>query len=149
MSSKSRKRKIDLVLLPQKKKIINEPITQPSKLNNDIENTDADDIDDNIQNSHYVITESLSCLSLNEIPTNISENLSINLEALFGPFRHTVFEHVFKNKVSPTVNSESSEANIMTWKSNAIMEEEERTYLQMVTKKVISRQPTNNQYAII
>ncbi|CAG8701468.1 10689_t:CDS:1, partial [Dentiscutata heterogama] len=48
----------------------------------------------------------------------------------------------------------------MTWKSSnevwwcfknldAIMEEEKRTYLQMVTKKVFGRQPTNNQYAII
>ncbi|CAG8817691.1 22018_t:CDS:1, partial [Cetraspora pellucida] len=53
-----------------------------------------------------------------------------------------MFEHVFKNKVSPTVNFESSEANILSWKSSddvhwclenldTTIEEEEKTYLQM------------------
>ncbi|CAG8832216.1 21694_t:CDS:1, partial [Cetraspora pellucida] len=51
------------------------------------------------------------------------------------------------NKVSPTVNSESSEANILYWKLNndvcwclenldTMMEKKEKTYLQMVAKKV-------------
>ncbi|CAG8830720.1 8403_t:CDS:1, partial [Cetraspora pellucida] len=70
-----------------------------------------------------------------------------------------MFEHVFKNKVSPTVNSKSFEANILFWKSSddvhwylenldTMMEEEEKTYLQMVAKKVFGRQITNNQYAV-
>ncbi|CAG8728641.1 15721_t:CDS:1, partial [Cetraspora pellucida] len=49
-------------------------------LNNNIENTNTDNIDDDIQNSYYIITESSSRSPLNEIFTNISENLPINLE---------------------------------------------------------------------
>ncbi|CAG8799229.1 14606_t:CDS:2, partial [Cetraspora pellucida] len=52
----------------------------------------------------------------------------------------------WQNKVLPTVNSERSEANILSWKSSddvhgclenldTMMEEEEKTYLQMVAKK--------------
>ncbi|CAG8705881.1 5116_t:CDS:2, partial [Cetraspora pellucida] len=59
-------------------------------------------------------------------PNNVSQYLQDSISAescryrrtLFGSFHHAVFEHVFKNKVSPTVNSESSEADIMTWKSS-------------------------------
>ncbi|KAF0507099.1 hypothetical protein F8M41_019059 [Gigaspora margarita] len=38
--------------------------------------------------------------------------------ALFGSFRRAIFDHVFKKKVSPTVNSESSESEIISWKAN-------------------------------
>ncbi|KAF0507103.1 hypothetical protein F8M41_019063 [Gigaspora margarita] len=38
--------------------------------------------------------------------------------ALFGSFRRLAFEYVFKTKISPTVNSESSEAEIASWKLN-------------------------------
>ncbi|CAG8724743.1 2514_t:CDS:2, partial [Dentiscutata erythropus] len=79
--------------------------------------------------------------------------------ALFGSFRHAVFENVFKNKISPSVNSESSEAEITSWKSSkevqwcfenldTIIKEENKTYLQMVAKKVFGRQPTKNQCAV-
>ncbi|CAG8617715.1 22776_t:CDS:2 [Cetraspora pellucida] len=79
--------------------------------------------------------------------------------ALFGSFYHAVFEHVFKNKISQTVNSESSETEIISWKSskevqwcfknlNTMIEEENKTYHQMVTKKVFGQQPTKNQYAV-
>ncbi|CAG8675323.1 15830_t:CDS:2, partial [Cetraspora pellucida] len=57
-----------------------------------------------------------------------------------------IFDHVFKKKVSPTVNSESSESNIIFWKESnevqwcfenldSMIEEEDKTYLQMVAKK--------------
>ncbi|CAG8698708.1 5107_t:CDS:2, partial [Cetraspora pellucida] len=79
--------------------------------------------------------------------------------ALFGSFWHAIFDHVFKKKVSPTVNSESSESNIISWKESnevqwcfenldSMIEKEDKTYLQMVAKKVFGRQPTKNQYAV-
>ncbi|CAG8706901.1 1007_t:CDS:2, partial [Scutellospora calospora] len=36
-------------------------------------------------------------------------------KALFGSFRCAIFDHVFKKEVSPTVNSESSESEIISW----------------------------------
>ncbi|CAG8786473.1 26215_t:CDS:2, partial [Dentiscutata erythropus] len=80
-------------------------------------------------------------------------------EALFESFHHAVFENVFKNKISLFVNSESSEAEITSWKSSkevqwcfknldTIIEEENKTYFQMVAKKVFGRQPTKNQCAV-
>ncbi|CAG8775742.1 4472_t:CDS:2, partial [Racocetra fulgida] len=38
--------------------------------------------------------------------------------ALFGSFRRAIFDHVFKKKISPTVNSESSESDIIAWKES-------------------------------
>ncbi|RIB30291.1 hypothetical protein C2G38_2054213, partial [Gigaspora rosea] len=81
------------------------------------------------------------------------------LEALFGSFQRTIFDHVFKKKISPTVNSESSESEIIAWKASeevrwyfenldSIIEDEDKLYLQMVVKKVFGRQPTKNQYAV-
>ncbi|CAG8524315.1 11295_t:CDS:2 [Racocetra persica] len=58
--------------------------------------------------------------------------------ALFGSFRHAVFEYVFKNKILPTVNSE-----------NTIVEEEDKTYHEMVTKKVFGQKLTKNHYMVI
>ncbi|CAG8535960.1 7392_t:CDS:2, partial [Racocetra fulgida] len=43
---------------------------------------------------------------------------SVNNNTLFGSFRRAVFEHVFKNKISQAVNSENSEAEIISWKSS-------------------------------
>ncbi|RIB18104.1 hypothetical protein C2G38_2185541 [Gigaspora rosea] len=65
--------------------------------------------------------------------------------ALFGSFRRSVFEYVFKKKIAPTVNSESSEAEIGSWKLSkevqwcfenldTLIEEDDKTYLQMVAK---------------
>ncbi|CAG8487693.1 20954_t:CDS:2 [Dentiscutata erythropus] len=79
--------------------------------------------------------------------------------SIIWTFHHTVFEHVFKKKVSPTVNSESSESDIASWKLSEevkwcfenldmMNEEEDKTYLQMVAKKVFGRQPTRNQHAV-
>ncbi|KAF0514430.1 hypothetical protein F8M41_017589 [Gigaspora margarita] len=67
------------------------------------------------------------------------------LEALFGKIE--------KLKVSSPVNLESSEAEIVSWKSSdevqwclqnldMLIEKEDKTYLQMVAKKVFGRQPT-------
>ncbi|CAG8733475.1 15758_t:CDS:2, partial [Cetraspora pellucida] len=53
-------------------------------------------------------------------------------------FRHAVFEHVFKNKISQTVNLESSKTEIISWKSSE----------EIVAKKVFGQQPTKNQYAV-
>ncbi|CAG8467023.1 13290_t:CDS:2 [Dentiscutata erythropus] len=79
--------------------------------------------------------------------------------ALFGSFRRSIFDYVFKKKISPTVNSESSEAEISSWKSSeevqwclenldTMIEEDDKMYLQMVAKRVFGRQPTKNQYAV-
>ncbi|CAG8827705.1 5490_t:CDS:2, partial [Gigaspora rosea] len=79
--------------------------------------------------------------------------------ALFGSFRRAIFDHVFKKKILLTVNSESSESEIIAWKASeevrwcfenldSIIEDEDKTYLQMVVKKVFGRQPTKNQYAV-
>ncbi|CAG8763176.1 5050_t:CDS:2, partial [Cetraspora pellucida] len=79
--------------------------------------------------------------------------------ALFGTFRRSVFEHVFKKKILPAVNSESSETEIASWKLSdevqwclenldTMVEEEDKTYLQLVAKKVFGRNPTKNQYAV-
>ena len=65
----------------------------------------------------------------------------------------------FLKKISPTVNSESSESDIIAWKESrevqwclenldSMIEEEDKTYLQMIAKKVFGRQPTRNQYAV-
>ncbi|CAG8771527.1 901_t:CDS:2, partial [Gigaspora rosea] len=78
--------------------------------------------------------------------------------ALFGSFRCSVFEYVFKKKISPTVNSESSKAEIASWKLSkevqwcfenldTLIEEDDKTYLQMVAKRVFGRQLTRNNYA--
>ncbi|CAG8809216.1 11494_t:CDS:2, partial [Dentiscutata erythropus] len=66
--------------------------------------------------------------------------------ALFGSLRRAIFDHVFKKKISQTVNSESSESEIISWKNSGevqwcfknldtIVEDENKTYLQMVAKK--------------
>ncbi|CAG8825898.1 17470_t:CDS:2, partial [Gigaspora margarita] len=78
---------------------------------------------------------------------------------LFESFHRAVFEHVFKNKGLPKVNSASSEADIISWKSSeavrwcfenlgSIIEEEDKIYHQMVAKKVFGRQSTKNQYSV-
>ncbi|CAG8474922.1 41042_t:CDS:10 [Gigaspora margarita] len=71
------------------------------------------------------------------------------LEALFGKIENL--------KVSSTVNLESSEAEIVSWKSSdevqwclqnldTLIEKEDKTYLQMVAKKVFGRQLTKINY---
>ncbi|CAG8622948.1 23329_t:CDS:10 [Dentiscutata erythropus] len=83
----------------------------------------------------YELIESPPRSPLNEILTNISEKISAEsyryCGALFGSFRHAVFEHIFKSKISPTVNSESSEADIISWKSS-----EAYDGVKTITKKV-------------
>ncbi|CAG8447987.1 28912_t:CDS:2 [Dentiscutata erythropus] len=82
-----------------------------------------------------------------------------NLITLFESFRCAIFDHVFKKKISPTVNSESSKSEITSWKVSeevqwcfenldSIIEEDDKTYLQMVAKKVFGRKPTKNQYVV-
>ncbi|CAG8682375.1 22006_t:CDS:2 [Cetraspora pellucida] len=68
-------------------------------------------------------------------------------DKMMWSFYYAVFKHVFKNKILQTVNSESSETEIISWKSNkevqwcfenlnTMIEEEDKTYYQMVAKKV-------------
>ncbi|CAG8623253.1 21857_t:CDS:2 [Dentiscutata erythropus] len=79
--------------------------------------------------------------------------------ALFGSFRRAIFDYVFKKKVLPIVNSESSESEIISWKVSeevqwcfgnldTMIKDDDKTYLQIVAKKVFGRLPTKNQYAV-
>ncbi|CAG8825758.1 2945_t:CDS:2 [Gigaspora margarita] len=66
-----------------------------------------------------------------KIKNSISAESCRYRSALFGSFHCAVFEHVFKNKVLPKVNLESSEANIISWKSSKA-----HIGVEMITKKV-------------
>ncbi|CAG8726306.1 11801_t:CDS:2, partial [Cetraspora pellucida] len=56
--------------------------------------------------------------------------------ALFESFWHAIFDH-----------KESNEVQWCFENLDSMIKEEDKTYLQMVAKKVFSRQPTKNQYA--
>ncbi|RIB06155.1 hypothetical protein C2G38_2047013 [Gigaspora rosea] len=53
-----------------------------------------------------------------KIENSISTESCKYCGALFGSFRRAIFDHVFKKKISPTVNSESSESEIIAWKAS-------------------------------
>ncbi|CAG8728190.1 4768_t:CDS:2, partial [Cetraspora pellucida] len=81
-----------------------------------------------------------------KIENSISTESCKYCGALFGSFRCAIFDHIFKKKISPTINSESSESDIIAWKESgevqwcfenldSMIEEEDKTYLQMIAKK--------------
>ncbi|RIB30004.1 hypothetical protein C2G38_2027220 [Gigaspora rosea] len=104
--------------------------------------------------TNKILVQNISIMEKQEtLDATISAESCKYRGALFGSFRHAVFEHVFKNKILPTVNSESSEAEIALWKLSegvqwcfknldTMIKEEDKTYHQMVAKKVFGRQPT-------
>ncbi|CAG8785479.1 16257_t:CDS:2, partial [Cetraspora pellucida] len=117
----------------KKQKTTNEPITQPLKrVNNNVENADVDGIDNDIQDSLRVITESPPRSPFSEMSTNILGNL------------HTNIEHVQSEK-SETINSILEISKRLLTQNTSIMERQEALEV-MVTQLINNIKTLQSSY---